>query len=302
MSDVIATIWDFDKTLISTYMQDPLFKEFGVDGAAFWKECKNLPNKYRSQGLSVSEETFYLNMILRYVRNGTFKGLSNKKLKGYGAKQEFYPGAVELLRDIKALTDDPAYKEFGIHFENYVVSTGLKKVIEGSQVAAYVEKIWGCEFLENSEGVIDEIGYSIDNTTKTRALFEINKGVGIGLNKDSQIDVNTKIPESERRIQFVNMVYVADGPSDIPAFSVINQKGGATFAVYPPGNIVAMKDVEDMRRNGRVQMYAEADYRKEKTAYMWIMNRVKEQAQGLIDAKKAEIDQYKSGTPRHHID
>ncbi len=38
MSDVIATVWDFGKTLIPGYMQDPIFKHYGVEAAAFWKE------------------------------------------------------------------------------------------------------------------------------------------------------------------------------------------------------------------------------------------------------------------------
>lgn len=302
MSDVIATIWDFDKTLISGYMQDPMFNEYRIDPVGFWNENEKLIAECKKGDCFVNADTFYLNLMLRYVRDRRLQGLSNEKLKSYGKEQKFYEGAIDLLREIKNLTTQKPYSEYGIKFENYIVSTGLRKVIEGTVIAPYVEKIWGCDFLENAGGEIEEIAYSIDNTTKTRALFEINKGVGIAEYKNSKIDVNTKIDEAERRVQFVNMIYVADGPSDVPAFSVINQKGGATFAVYPEGDEKAMSQVEDMRCDGRVQMYAEADYRKGKTAYMWIMQRLKGQAQKLIDAKQAEIDKYKPGTPRHLIE
>ena len=77
-----------------------------------------------------------------------------------------------------------------------------------------------------------------------------------------------------RRVRFENMIYIADGPSDIPAFSLINQYGGATFAIYPKGNAKAMRQVEDMRAQGRVNMYAEADYSKNTTAYLWITNKI----------------------------
>jgi hypothetical protein len=40
--NVIALIWDFDKTLTHGYMQEPLFAEFGVDGKTFWDEVKGL--------------------------------------------------------------------------------------------------------------------------------------------------------------------------------------------------------------------------------------------------------------------
>lgn len=303
MSFVIATIWDFDKTLIQGYMQDPMFDEYEVKAKDFWDENNGLIAKYRAAGYEVNADTFYLNLMLRYVRTGRFKGLTNEKLRSYGAKQNLYPGAVELLRDIKDLNENERYKEFDIRFENYIVSTGLKKIIEGSKLAEFVEKIWGCEFIEDEDThEISEVAYSIDNTTKTRAIFEINKGVGVGKYKGASIDVNTKIPLEERRVQFVNMIYVADGPSDVPAFSVINQKGGATFAVYPRGDEAAMAQVDDMRRDGRVQMYAEANYEGSSTARMWIMGQLNRQAEKIISEQKSALDKYRPGTPKHLVE
>ena len=65
------------------------------------------------------------------------------------------------------------------------------------------------------------------------------------------------------------MIYIADGPSDIPAFSLVRQRGGSTFAVYPHGDMAAMRQVEHMRSVGRVEMFAEADYSEGTTANMW---------------------------------
>ena len=120
----------------------------------------------------------------------------------------------------KLIEEDSIYQEYDIKVEHYIVSTGLSQVIKGSVVVQYVKGIWGCELIEeeieNGEKIISEIGYTIDNTSKTRALFEINKGV----NRHEGVEVNTKMPEELRRVPFRNMIYVADGPSDIPAFSL----------------------------------------------------------------------------------
>ena len=300
MSDVIATIWDFDKTLIDGYMQDPLFDDYKIDAKDFWDETKSLIAKYEADGLEVNRDTFYLNLILRYIRSGKFPGLNNERLKGYGAQQRFYPGAIDLFRRIKELNDVDEYRDYAIRFENYIVSTGLKKIIEGSPIAQYVERIWGCEFIENNDRTeLSEVVYTIDNTTKTRAIFEINKGVG--MIEGANIDVNSKIPESERRVQFYNMVYVADGPSDVPSFSLVNKGCGATFAVYPPGDEKAMQQVDQMRRDGRVQMFAEANYTEQSTACMWILAQVNRQAQAIIKAKRDEIGKYCPGTPGHLV-
>ena len=179
------------------------------------------------------------------------------------------------------------------------MSTGISQIIRGSVVQPYVKNIWGCEFIEEPEGdgsVISEVAYTIDNTTKTRALFEINKGVGIV----DGVDVNTQLPEEMRRVHFQNMVYVADGPSDIPAFSVVNQNGGATFAVYPKGDMRALQQVETMRKTGRINMFAEADYTENSTAYMWLCNKIREFAERIVSEDKGKIAEYtSSGTPKH---
>lgn len=302
MADVIATIWDFDKTLIPGYMQQPIFRKFRIDGRKdFWDVVNRRIKELVSEGYEVNADSYYLNTLIEFSgRGGAFEGLDNAELKELGAEIEFYPGAVELFETIKSLNDDERFREYGISFENYIVSTGLKKLIQGSAIDPFVKRIWGAELIDvvEKDGFrhLGSIAYSLDNTTKTRALFEINKGVGIV--EGASLDVNTKIPTEERRVQFFNMVYVADGPSDVPAFSVVNQKGGATLAVFQPGNPEAFEQADKLRREDRVQMIAEADYRKNTPAYMWLMKRLNDQAESII-REKQRIFQRPAGTPKH---
>ena len=133
-----------------------------------------------------------------------FDGLNNALLKELGGRLQFYEGALDLFKKVYAYNDNERYKEFGIRFENYIVSTGFKRMIEGSAIFPFVKKIWGADLID-SEGAdgktrLTEVAYSLDNTTKTRALFEINKGVGII--EGANIDVNSKIPMEKRRVQF----------------------------------------------------------------------------------------------------
>lgn len=108
------------------------------------------------------------------------------------------------------------------------------------------------------------------------------------------------MPEELRRVPFRNMIYVADGPSDIPAFSLVNKNHGATFAIYPHGDMEAMCQVEQMRVDGRINMYAEADYREGTTAYMWICHKIKECAERIRKREHEKISIYtQAGTPKH---
>ena len=99
------------------------------------------------------------------------------------------------------------------------------------------------------------------------------------------------------------MVYVADGPSDIPAFSIVNKGGGATFAIYPHGDMRALKQVEQMRKEGRINMSAEADYSKNTTAHMWLTAKITEFADRIVEEEKNKISRFASaGVPRHLTD
>jgi hypothetical protein len=312
MSNVIAVIWDFDKTLIEGYMQDPFFEEYGIDSKEFWKAVGALPDKFKALGVEVNKDTVYLNYLIHYARTHKMYGLNNEKLKGYGKKLKFYPDAIKLIRYLNEgiLTDEKnqdaahpkKYEEYGIKVENYVVSTGIKKIIEGSELAPLLAHYWGCELIdsdmidENAEhSMIADVGYTIDNTTKTRAIFEINKGIP----QNPKVKVNDKVPEEMRRVRFENMIYIADGPSDVPAFSLINKYGGATFAIYPKGNQKAFHQVEQLREDGRINMFAEADYREGTTAYMWITDKVMEFANRIYDQEKAKLENAVSDGPEH---
>ena len=300
MANIIAVIWDFDKTLVDGYMQDPIFQHYGVDAKAFWREVNALPDKYmREQQVRVNRDTIYLNHFIQGAHDGRFPGLNNALLRSFGKDLRFYPGVPDIFPKTKALiAQNAAYQEYDIKVEHYIVSTGMTQVIRGSSVMEHVDGVWGCELIErevDGAPIISEVGYTIDNTSKTRAIFEINKGVP----KHPEIDVNSPMPEALRRVPFEHMIYIADGPSDIPAFSLVNKNGGATFAIYPKGDREAFRQIEQMRRDGRVHMYAEADYTEGTTAYMWITNKIEEFAEGIRRREKATLTASLSAVPRH---
>lgn len=301
MANIIAVIWDCDKTLIDGYMQDPIFRKYNVDSHSFWSTVTSTSKELEKRGIRVNADTYYLNHFIKCAHNGTFPGLNNAMLREFGKEQRFYPGIPEILRRTKEMfLDDKSYAEYGIQVEHFIVSTGFAELIRGSELMPYVDGVWGCELLDapdqDGNDLLSEILYTIDNTTKTRAIFEINKGIG----KLPGIHVNSKIPKEMRRVQFENMIYIADGPSDIPAFSLVNQNGGSTFAIYPKGDLKAMRQVEQMRADGRVDMYAEADYSEGTTAYMWITSKIQEIAERIRSNEKERIlASTSAATPQH---
>jgi len=310
---VIAIIWDFDKTLTPNYMQGPLFKKFGVDEKTFWEESNGLADYYKHSGIgNILRDSLYLNHMLAYVNAGIFKGLNNQLLFELGREIEFYDGLPDFFRSVKGVA--PATDQFvkhGVTVEHYIVSTGLRQMILGSKIAQYVDGVWGCEFVEHLAGpgylkkqlplfdhqMIQGIGYALDNTTKTRALFEINKGT----NKIPDIDVNASIAFEDRRIPFQNMIYIADGPSDMPCFSIVNQYGGRTFAVYKPKSPDSFRAVDKLQKQNRVQGIGEASYVEGSLAAMWITNAVNEIGSRIVTDRNRLFNERVGSAPQHII-
>lgn len=297
---IIAMVWDFDKTLIPGYMQAPLFARFGVNEAAFWQEVNKLPEHYKKRGVEqISTEVLYLNHILEYVRDGRFAGLTNALLKELGAELDLYGGLPALFNDLrKLLENNDQYQHHGLTLEHYVVSTGLTQMIRGSKIAPYLDGVWGCELFEaidSDDQTLTQLGYVLDNTTKTRAVFEINKGT----NKVPEIDVNAQIAEEDRRIPVQNMIYIADGPSDVPVFSVIKKLGGRTYGVYGPGKGKEFKQVNQLQQQGRINAFGPADYDDGSQTHMWLSNAVQEIADRICSDRNRAVGEKVGLAPRH---
>lgn len=294
---VIAFIWDFDRTLIADNMQNPIFDEYGVDAATFWQEVEGLVEYHKAQGEVIARDTAYLLHLLTYVEHGIFKDLTNAKLRELGGKLQPCAGIPEFFEASRAFVDTvPDFAREGITVEHYIVSTGLRQMIEGSSIYPYVDGIWANSFVEHAAppgyldrlavdtdtGPIKRLGYFIDNTSKTRSIFEVNKGV----NKNPEVDVNSRMDDSQRRVPLQNMIYIADGPSDVPVFSILNQHGGKTLGVYTLAPRNNHKQVKQLQEQGRIQGMAEADYRPGKAAYLWLMDSLEQIARGIVDDRR----------------
>ncbi|HBS26081.1 MAG TPA: haloacid dehalogenase-like hydrolase [Gammaproteobacteria bacterium] len=296
---IIAVVWDFDKTLIPGYMQRPLFEKYQIDEKLFWQEVNELPALYQGRGCEqVSTEVFYLNHILDYIRQQKFPNLSNKILRDLGGKLELYPGLPDFFSTLKNELNQEIFKSHEITLEHYVVSTGLTQMIKGSAIAPYLDGIWGCEFLEDLDSksqVLTQLGYVLDNTTKTRAIFEINKGA----NKHPEINVNARVAEEDRRIPIQNMIYIADGPSDVPVFSVVNHNGGKTYGVYKQGSDSEFKQANSLQEQGRVQSFGPADYSAESQTTMWLTNAVRSIAERIVRDRERALGEKVGEAPKH---
>lgn len=222
--NVIAIVYDYDQTLSPEYMQDQvLFPKFGIDPASFWKKCQALVEEQE-----YDNELAYMKALLDYLG---MDPPTNQGLRDLGKDLSFYPGIPEMFEQLGDGFLSDAHSAIGIRIEHYIISSGLKALLEGSKLVGHVKAMFGCEFAEDEQGRITFPKKVISHTQKTQYLFRINKGL-----LEPGDDVNDHMPEDMRPIPFQNMIYIGDGPTDVPCFTVMKKSGGHALAVYNPND------------------------------------------------------------------
>jgi hypothetical protein len=278
--NILAIVYDFDHTLSPHYMQDhTILRHAGIEPAEFWPSCTAL---IKERGYD--QELAYMKRMLDY---DAIRALSNADLQAMGPDLTFFPGVPDFFEELNAIVHQPRYIEWDIHLEHYVVSSGLKAILDGSHIAKHVKAIFGCEFDED-QGHLDFPKRTISHTQKTQFLFRVNKGL---LNMEQ--DVNDHMPEEARRVPFRHMIYVGDGPTDVPCFTVIKKNGGLAVAVYNPDDPTrrSFKKCYDLTRHAdRVHFMAPANYQTGSPLRLILEQHLTEMADSMVERRRQAIE------------
>lgn len=243
---VLAICYDFDRTLSPDDMQaQGYIQSVGYDIDSFWKESNALAeNNDMDQNLA-----YMYKMVEESEGHFVF---NKEKLAEYGSKVKLFPGVPEWFERIRAYG-----AEQGVIVEHYIISSGLKEMIEGTDIAknGAFERIYASSFYFNERGVAKWPAQVVNYTNKTQFLFRIEKGV-LDINDQG---VNDYFAPEEIRVPFRNMVYIGDSDTDVPCMKLVNSYGGHSIGVYNAETQDKAK-VYKMMRDGRIKYFAPADY------------------------------------------
>ena len=241
---ILAICYDFDKTLSPDDMQaQGYIQSIDYEVADFWKESNKL----------ASDNDMDQNLAYMYMMSSKSRGkvlFTKENLRKDGNKVQLFPGVDTWFKRINEYGN-----EKGVKVEHYIISSGLKEMIEGTEVAGEFKKIYASSFYYDKDGVAVWPAQVVNYTNKTQFLFRIEKGV---LDINDQ-DVNSYYEPDEYRVPFRNMVYIGDSDTDIPCMKLVNIYGGHSIGVYNSETKDKSK-VFRMLDENRIRYYVPADY------------------------------------------
>ncbi|MBQ9673211.1 MAG: haloacid dehalogenase-like hydrolase [Ruminococcus sp.] len=241
---IVAIMYDFDKTLSTKDMQEFAFiPSLSMTPCEFW-------NKANEIGLALEMDStlaYMYTMLTESQKRG--HPLTRNGLVNQGRQIEFFPGVEDWFNLINSFAEG-----IGVTVEHYIISSGLKEIIEGTAISRKFKKIYGCEFVydDNGEAVFPKT--AVNYTNKTQFVYRINKGV---LEVSNDDDLNRSMPDDSKRIPFCNMIYIGDGLSDVPCMKMMKSYGGVAIAVY---NGTVNARVRELLLKNRVDYIYPADY------------------------------------------
>lgn len=271
----VAICYDFDGTLSPRCMQEYGFF-LGLDEKerkSFWRKSNEGAKK-----VGADPVLYYMWAMLEEAKKSDRRLQTTKKaLRAYGKNIEYFKGVREWFDRITRFGS-----EKGIIVEHYLISSGLKELVEGSTIGKYFKQKYACSFMYDTNDVAIWPAQVVNFTTKTQYLFRINKGVE---DVSDARTINEYVEPENRPVPFSHMIYLGDGETDVPCMRLVKEQGGISFAVYNKDRKGARCAAEKLYRDGRVNFVAPADY-SEGALIDKIINRVIEKVVSTVQLEK----------------
>ena len=250
---ILAIMYDFDHTLSPRDMQEYGFiPDLGMEADAFWHKCVTAMKQNQMDQILA-----YMYMMLEEAKGKLI--VNRSMLRALGKDVQLFDGVSDWFARVNEYA-----RSRGLQPEHYIISSGLKEIIEGTPIAKEFKEIYAASFCYDEHGVACWPAMAVNYTSKTQFLFRVNKGV---LDVTEHRALNEFMPEEKRRVPFSNMIYVGDGLTDVPSMKLTKINGGHSIAVWQENEGVS----NEMLLEGRVDFAVKADYSKgsemEKTVF-----------------------------------
>ena len=275
----IGILYDFDKTLCTTDMQEYSFiKNLGMESGEFWGEAAKLTREHELEKI-----LSYMFVMIRECKKRGIP-LTEEYLKKCGENVVLFKGVQTWFDRINEFG-----AQMGVEVEHYIISSGTYEIIQGTPIAKYFKRIYACRYMYDEKGEAMWPALAINYTLKTQYIYRISKGT---LDVTDDYNLNRLQDESQRRIAYNNMIYIGDGMTDIPCMKMVKERGGKSIALYAAGKAETVKTLVD---DDRINYVCVADYSKDSTLEKIVKLMIENMAvlEKLKSREEAQLAQYK---------
>jgi hypothetical protein len=178
--------------------------------------------------------------------------ITKDSFRKHGRRITFFPG----INDWFSRINDYG-RARDLRIEHYIISSGLREMIEGTSIYKEFEYVFASGFAYDSNDVAVWPALAVNYTNKTQHLFRINRGIK---NAYDNATINKVQLEEECYIPLENMIYIGDGETDVPCMSLLRSQGGTAVAVYNPQKRKTRQIAQDLIEHGRADFSVAADY------------------------------------------
>ncbi|NLV46602.1 MAG: haloacid dehalogenase-like hydrolase [Candidatus Hydrogenedentes bacterium] len=264
----MAICYDFDGTLSPGNMQEyDYIPQLNISSKEFWADVRQ-----RAQSQKSDEILAYMALMIEKANADRSKGIqiTRQAFSDYAKKVKLFKGVDDWFSRIN---NDG--KEIGIAVEHYIISSGIREMIEGTSIAKHFERVYASSFMYDQHGVAYWPSLAVNYTTKTQFIFRINKGC---LEEWDNSTINNYQPHAERPIPFERIVYLGDGLTDVPCMRLVKDQGGHSIAVYKPNTKGRKEAAQQLLKEGRVNFIAAGDYSENKEIHRQITSIIRKVA------------------------
>jgi phosphoserine phosphatase len=252
MHETIAIVFDFDDTLAPDSTSGYLRQAGLTDLAAFWKQ----------EVAALTDADWdpvpaYLYKMIEASKTGRIPTVTQQSLIDWGRRLPLHEGVAETFARLR-VTAREANPRATLEF--YLISSGIGDILRHTPIAHEFTDIWASEFAYGVDGGIEFPRKIVSFTDKTRYLFHIQKGLIGQRARGRPFDVNQKRKPEQIRIPIDHMIFVGDGYTDIPCFSLVKKDGGVSIAVFDKTHVEKWANAYQFVHDGRVSNLLSANY------------------------------------------
>ncbi len=282
--DVIAIICDCDSTLCPD-TTTRLVRDLGIDPKVFWNWDVNA-----LVGSGWDHTLAYLHKLLDITSERLIDPLSKQRMEAIGQTVEFYPGALDFVERLRSkLNGNQEYRDAGLSIEWYIVSSGIEDILRATPLGRLTTDVFGCAFEYGLNGRAVTVKRSVTFTEKTKFVYAICKGITGDELRRRPYRVNDAMKQEDRRVPFRNMVYIGDGPSDIPCFSMIKNFNGHAVGVWPPEDAELKKSYELAQGDRLTVGPYKADYQEGSDLFRMLWRIVEGIANSMLEERQHQF-------------